>query len=68
MPVPLLPADLAEPAAVRARRGGGPLNLDRVLLHSPPLAAGWNAFMGTVRTGLSLAPGSANSPSAWWRC
>lgn len=60
MPVPLLPADLAEPAelvaAVRARRGGTLLNLDRVLLHSPPLAAGWNAYMGAVRRGLSLDP------------
>jgi len=59
-PVPLLPADLAEPAAlvgaVRARRGGALFALDRMLLHSPPLAEGWNAFMGAVRRGLSLSP------------
>lgn len=59
-PVPLLPADLAEPAelveAVRARRGGTLFGLDRLLLHSPPLARGWNTFMGTVRRGLSLSP------------
>lgn len=58
--IPLLPADLAEPAelvaAIRARRGGTLLNLDRLLLHSPVLAQGWNTFMGAVRTGLSVDP------------
>jgi alkylhydroperoxidase family enzyme len=58
--VPYQPADLAEPAAIvdaiRARRGGGLLNLDRMLLQSPPFARGWNAFLGEVRTGLSLSP------------
>jgi AhpD family alkylhydroperoxidase len=58
--VPYLPANLAEPAdlvaAVRARRGGSLLNLDRLLLHSPPLARGWNAFLGEVRGRLSLDP------------
>ncbi len=56
--VPFVPADLAEPAdivnAVRARRGGKLLNLDRMLLNSPPLAAGWNTFLGAVRTSLVL--------------
>ena len=41
-------------AAIRARRGGGLLNLDRMLLNSPALAAGWNAHLGAVRAGLSL--------------
>jgi alkylhydroperoxidase family enzyme len=54
------PADLAEPReivnAVRARRGGELLNLDRMLLHSPALANGWNVFLGEVRTGLELSP------------
>jgi alkylhydroperoxidase family enzyme len=54
--VPYLPADLREPAeivdAVRARRGGHLLNLDRMLLHSPALAAGWNTFLGAVRESL----------------
>ncbi len=40
--------------AIRRRRGGGLLNLDRQLLHSPPLAEGWNALLGAVRTKLSL--------------
>lgn len=35
--------------AIRARRGGHLLNLDRMLLHSPGIAAGWSALMGQVR-------------------
>ncbi len=35
--------------AVKSRRGGQLLNLDRQLLHSPPLARGWNQYMGAVR-------------------
>ena len=56
--VPYVPADLAEPRevvdAVRARRGGHLTHLDRMLLHSPPLAAGWNSLLGAVRTRFSL--------------
>lgn len=56
--IPYRPADLAEPAevvaAIRARRGGELIALDRMLLHSPPLAAGWNTFLGAVRTGLAV--------------
>jgi alkylhydroperoxidase family enzyme len=56
--IPYLPEDLSEPndvvAAIRARRGGPLLHLDRMLLHSPPLARGWNVFLGAVRTELSL--------------
>lgn len=58
--IPYVAADLSEPRAivdaVRARRGGPLLNLDRMLLHSPELAAGWNAFLGAVRSQLSLSP------------
>lgn len=46
------PADLVE--AILARRGGKLLNLDRMLLVSPPLARGWNAHLGAIRTGLTL--------------
>ncbi len=35
--------------AMTARRGGRLLNLDRLLLHSAPLAQGWNACMGAIR-------------------
>jgi alkylhydroperoxidase family enzyme len=56
--VPYVPADLAEPKdivdAVRARRGGHLTHLDRMLLHSPPLASGWNSLLGAVRGKLSL--------------
>ncbi len=40
--------------AIRRRRGGGLLNLDRQLLHSPPFAEGWNGLLGSVRTKLSV--------------
>lgn len=56
--IPYVPADLREPAtlvaAIRARRGGELLNLDRMLLHSPPYAEGWNTFLGAVRSQLTL--------------
>jgi alkylhydroperoxidase family enzyme len=48
----LVPPELV--AAIRARRGGGLLNLDRMLLHSPAFAVGWNAFLGAVRQRLGL--------------
>ena len=49
------PADLINP--IRARRTGGKLlNLDRILLHSPPFARGWNSMFGAIRDQLSLAP------------
>jgi alkylhydroperoxidase family enzyme len=54
------PIDLAEPAelvaAIRQRRGGQLLNLDRMLLHSPAVANGWNQHLGAIRGGLSLDP------------
>lgn len=56
--IPYRPEDLAEPAgivsAIRQRRGGRLHELDRMLLHSPPFAQGWNAHLGAVRSGLSL--------------
>ena len=56
--IPMLPEDHGQPAdlvaAIRARRGGTLLKLDRMLLHSPPLAEGWNIFLGKVRTDLSV--------------
>jgi len=54
------PENLTEPAAlvdaIRARRGGHLLHLDRMLLHSPPLAAGWNGYLKAVRAELTLDP------------
>ena len=55
-----IPSDIAELReivdAMRARRGGTLLNLDRMLLHSPPVAMGWNRMMGAVRGDLALSP------------
>lgn len=48
------PADLV--ASIRKRRGGRLLELDRLLLHSPPFATGWGELMGRVRQSLSLPP------------
>lgn len=54
------PADVATPQklvdSIRTRRGGVLLNLDRMLLHSPPFAKGWNEMLREVRTGLGLSP------------
>jgi alkylhydroperoxidase family enzyme len=58
--IPYQPLDLAEPAdlvdQIRKRRGGQLINLDRMLLHSEPVARGWNHFIGNVRQHLSLDP------------
>jgi 4-carboxymuconolactone decarboxylase len=40
---------------VRARRGGALTPLDAMLLHSEPLADGWNTLMGAVRNRFELA-------------
>src|SRR3954462_6369157 len=40
--------------AIRARRGGKLLNLDRMLLHSPNYAQAWNTMFGAIRNKLSL--------------
>lgn len=48
------PQELAN--AIRARRGNGRLlNLDRVLLHSPPFAKGWGTFFSIVRSELTVS-------------
>ena len=43
-------------ASIRARRNGTLINLDRMLLHSPPYAEGWNTMLGAVRRKLDLDP------------
>lgn len=56
--IPYKPHDNAGPeevvAPIRARRGGRLLNIDRMLLHSLPYAAGWGTFLRAVRTELAL--------------
>jgi alkylhydroperoxidase family enzyme len=59
--IPNRSIDDYQPAAlleqIRARRGAsGLLNLDRILLHSPPLAEGWNKLIGNLRRELQLQP------------
>jgi alkylhydroperoxidase family enzyme len=58
--IPFIPADVKEPKAlvdaVRARRGGELLELDRLLLHSPALTEGWNFHLNQVRTKLGVDP------------
>jgi hypothetical protein len=56
--IPFVPLDLTEPKeivdAVRARRGGKLLELDRLLLHSPTFTQGCNAHLKAVRTQLTV--------------
>ncbi len=58
--IPYVPSDASEPRevvdAIRARRGGNLLHLDRMLLHSPALARGWNSYLREVRGGLAVSP------------
>ena len=59
MPIPswtpeAAPRDPALVEAIRKRRGGELLNLDRALLWSEPLARGWNAHLGAIRRELSV--------------
>ena len=52
------PEDEAIVTRIRDRRiaGGhqGLVELDRMLLHAPPLANGWNSFLGAVRNSTTL--------------
>jgi alkylhydroperoxidase family enzyme len=41
-------------ARIRAERGGKLLNLYRMLLHSPPVAEGWLAFLTAIRQKCNL--------------
>ncbi len=58
--IPLLQASEIAPGplvdAILARRNGQLIALDRVLLHSAPVAEGWNQMMGKVRQELALDP------------
>jgi alkylhydroperoxidase family enzyme len=49
------PPDVVGP--IRARRPGGKLlNLDRMLLHSPAFAQGWNSMFAAIRGKLAVPP------------
>lgn len=40
---------------IRLRRGGVLRPLDKMLLHSPPVASGWNTYLGKIRQESLLA-------------
>lgn len=56
--IPYVDEDKVEPKelveAIRARRGGKLLNLDRMLLHSPSYAKGWNGMFAAIRNQLAV--------------
>ena len=60
MRLPFISQDIAEPAALvadlRTRRGGKLLDVDRMLLHSPALAAAWTDFFGSIKNDIQLSP------------
>jgi 4-carboxymuconolactone decarboxylase len=41
---------------IRRRRGGELRPLDELLLHSPPVADGWNSLLGAIRADTTLTP------------
>jgi 4-carboxymuconolactone decarboxylase len=47
--LPEMSADGDVAARIRARRGGRLRPLDSMLLHSPPVADGWNELLGAIR-------------------
>ncbi|MGY2065390.1 carboxymuconolactone decarboxylase family protein [Blastococcus sp. SYSU DS0619] len=52
--LPLAAEDGEVADRMRVRRGGRLSSLDRLLLHSPPVAEGWNALLGALRSGTTL--------------
>ena len=52
--LPEAPGEGPTADVLRARRGGTLTTLDRLLLHSPPVAEGWNAMLGALRGGTTL--------------
>lgn len=49
------PTEAAIVQRVQQRRGGKLIALDKALLHAPPVADGWNSFLGSIRTGTTLS-------------
>jgi AhpD family alkylhydroperoxidase len=52
--LPEAPGDGPVAERMAARRGGRLSTLDRLLLHSPPVAEGWNALLGALRGGTTV--------------
>ncbi|KAI1446317.1 AhpD-like protein [Annulohypoxylon stygium] len=54
-PTPATDTDAAIVSRIAARRAPRPLQpLDLALLHAPPVADGWNSFLGSIRERTSL--------------
>ncbi|KAM7213860.1 4-carboxymuconolactone decarboxylase [Rhypophila decipiens] len=54
-PIPSSPSEAEIVSRIEARRHPRPLQpLDLTLLHSPPVADGWNSFLGAIRTQTSI--------------
>ncbi|KAK4444852.1 AhpD-like protein [Podospora aff. communis PSN243] len=54
-PTPSTPEESAIITRIQQRRHPRPLQpLDLTLLHSPPVADGWNSFLGAIRTQTSI--------------
>jgi 4-carboxymuconolactone decarboxylase len=54
--LPDMTADDDVAARIRTRRGGELRPLDAMLLHSPPVADGWNKLMGAIRDDTTVPP------------
>nr|WP_204332432.1 carboxymuconolactone decarboxylase family protein [Geodermatophilus sabuli] len=52
--MPEAPAEGPTAELIAVRRGGRLSALDRLLLHSPPVAEGWNALLGALRSATTL--------------
>ncbi len=52
--LPLAAEDGPVAELMQARRGGRLSTLDLLLLHSPPVAEGWNALLGALRSATTL--------------
>lgn len=65
--IPYVPGDIegSTADAIRDRRGGTLLDLDRMLLHNPDVAAGWNGLLGAVRTKTSLSDAERELTICW---
>jgi alkylhydroperoxidase family enzyme len=57
--LPYTPANISEPAelvaAMRARRGGALLEVERMMLHSPALAAAWSGFFSHIKSNTQIS-------------
>jgi len=60
------PAPLVD--AIRERRGGTLLNLDKALLWSEPLARGWNVYLKACAPSCRRATSTVSWASAPSRC